>query len=153
MGMTVFYVKFRIGIVIGVFLFMLLLLLSVWGCSEELPVVDMHNIDKSGGRRVHNHEGKKLKVAVAAMISPEVTRKYYNELLELIACSVDRDVEFIQRQTYAEISMLLEEKKIDMAFVCSGPYAECHDRFGLEILAVPVVNGEKSLLFLHYCPS
>ena len=39
---------------------------------------------------------------------------------------------------------MLEQGKIDVAFVCSGPYVAGHDNFGLELLAAPVVNGSRA---------
>jgi phosphonate transport system substrate-binding protein len=54
---------------------------------------------------------------------------------------VGREVQFFQRKTYAEVNELLERREIDLAFVCSGPYVDGHDRFGMELLAVPVVHG------------
>ncbi len=82
-----------------------------------------------------------LRVAVAAMISPEATRDNYNELLHIIGDKVGRRVIFLQRRTYAEVNALIEKKEVDLAFVCSGPYVAGKDRFGLEILAVPVSHG------------
>jgi len=37
---------------------------------------------------------------------------------------------------------MLEQGKVDVAFVCSGPYVAGHDGFGLKLLAAPVVNGQ-----------
>jgi phosphonate transport system substrate-binding protein len=31
----------------------------------------------------------------------------------------------------------LKEGKIDVAFVCGGPYVDGHEEFGLELLAAP----------------
>jgi phosphonate transport system substrate-binding protein len=36
---------------------------------------------------------------------------------------------------------MLEKRELEIGFICSGPYVEGHDRYGLEIVAVPVVNG------------
>ncbi|MBF0369067.1 MAG: phosphate/phosphite/phosphonate ABC transporter substrate-binding protein [Magnetococcales bacterium] len=83
-----------------------------------------------------------LRVAVAAMISPKETKKYYNELLRLIGQRLGMRTEFYQRKTYAEINDLLETKQIDTAFVCAGPYVSGHEKFGMEIIAVPVVNDQ-----------
>jgi len=52
-------------------------------------------------------------------------------------------MEIIQRQTYSEINDLLGAKEVDVAFICSGPYVDGRKKFGLKILAVPVVHGEK----------
>ena len=83
-----------------------------------------------------------LRVAIAAMISPESTMKYYGDLLKLIGDRTGRRTVFLQRKTYAEVNRLLERKEVDIAFVCSGPYVTGHDTFGMEILAVPEVGGK-----------
>ncbi len=84
-----------------------------------------------------------LRVAVAAMISPKNTKKYYNDLLRLIGKKMGMRTEFYQRKTYAEVNDLLERKEIDTAFVCAGPYVTGKDKFGMELVAVPVVHGQK----------
>jgi phosphonate transport system substrate-binding protein len=83
-----------------------------------------------------------LRVAIAAMISPESTMEYYGDLLELIGERTGRRTVFLQRKTYAEVNRLLERKEVDIAFVCSGPYVTGHAAFGMEILAVPEVGGK-----------
>ena len=85
-----------------------------------------------------------LRVAIAAMISPEATKEYYGALMREIGKRLGRRTVFLQRKTYAEVNKLLELKEVDLAFVCAGPYVEGHQRFGMEILAVPVVNGKSS---------
>lgn len=87
-------------------------------------------------------EQKTLRVAVAAMISPKETFKFYNELLNYIGDQVDRDIQLIQRKTYGEVNELFLQKKIDMAFVCSGPYATARDIYEFEGVATPVVRGK-----------
>lgn len=85
-----------------------------------------------------------LRVAVAAMISPESTRYCYDDLLALIGRKLGRRTVFLQRQTYTEINSLLNKKEIDVAFVCSGPYVIGHREFGMKLLVVPVVDGKKT---------
>ena len=85
-----------------------------------------------------------LRVAIAAMISPETTKEYYGELMREIGKRMGRRTVFLQRKTYAEVNALLEQKEVDIVFVCSGPYIEGRDKFGMEILAVPVVDGRSS---------
>ncbi len=96
---------------------------------------------------------KVLRIAVAAMISPETTRTYYEELLRLISRRMGREAVFVQRRTYGEVNSLVKNREVDVAFVCSGPYTEGHDDFGMEIIAVPVVHGEKvyhSYIIVHH---
>jgi len=93
-----------------------------------------------------------LRVAVAAMISPKETIKLYNELLTYIGGQVDRDIELLQRKTYVEVNELFPQRKIDMAFVCTGPYATQRDIYEFEAVATPVVRGKpyyQSYLIVH----
>jgi len=106
------------------------------------PVV---NLDQGGENNAAVETGDSrppLRIAVAAMISPENTRAIYDELLKLVAGRLGRRAVFVQRRSYAEVNALLKARKIELAFVCSGPYVEGHDDFGVELLAVPVVDGE-----------
>ena len=83
-----------------------------------------------------------LRIAVAAMISPDETFGYYRDLLDYIGRKMGRSVELVQRDTYAEVNDLLEARQLDAAFVCAGPYVTGRDKFGMELVAAPVVNGE-----------
>lgn len=103
--------------------------------------VELGNVSP-GNVGVQSDNRPVLRVAVAAMISPEATSSSYNDLLVLLGDKVGRRVVFLQRRTYAEVSALLEKKEVDVAFECAGPYVSDHDRFGIEILAVPVSHGE-----------
>lgn len=82
-----------------------------------------------------------LKVAVGAMVSPKETFVHYRELLDYLATKLAVDVELVQRKTYGEVNELIGEGKIDLAFICSGPYATGREKYGFEMLAVPEVQG------------
>ncbi|MDD2901930.1 MAG: phosphate/phosphite/phosphonate ABC transporter substrate-binding protein [Syntrophales bacterium] len=85
-----------------------------------------------------------LRGAVAAMISPRETFIHYRQLLDYLARKSGKDLEFVQRKTYGEINELLGKGEIDLAFICSGPYASTKDRYGFVPLAVPEVQGSTS---------
>jgi phosphonate transport system substrate-binding protein len=82
-----------------------------------------------------------LRVAVAAMISPKETFDLYRQLLAYLGRKLGKDLEFVQRKTYAEIDELLKKGEIDLAFICSGPYVAGREKFGFEPLAIPEVHG------------
>lgn len=82
-----------------------------------------------------------LRIAVAAMISPEETVGAYQELLDHIGARLGRPVELKQRRTYQEVNDMLGTGKLDAAILCSGPYVHARRQYGIELLAVPVVNG------------
>ena len=86
-------------------------------------------------------DGRVIRVAVAAMISAKESVVYYHQLLDFIAQRLGHRIKLIQRKTYSEINELLQKGKIDLAFICSGPYATGRQTFDFEALAVPQVRG------------
>ncbi len=82
-----------------------------------------------------------LTVAVAAMISPKETFTYYRQMLDYLSRALDLDVRLIQRKTYGEIDDLFLKGRIDLGFVCSGPYAVGKDKAGFDLLAAPEIRG------------
>lgn len=83
----------------------------------------------------------RLRVAIAAMISPKETFASYRDLLRHIGKRMGMEVELVQRRSYEEINELLKKNLLDVAFVCTGAYVEGHDDFGMEILVAPVTQG------------
>jgi phosphonate transport system substrate-binding protein len=84
---------------------------------------------------------ERLRVAVAAIISPKETFVYYRQLLGYIGQKLDREIEFIQRKTYGEINELLGKGQIDLAFICSGPYVDGKQKHGFQLVATPQVQN------------
>ena len=130
------------------------LLVSLFGCSSE---TGYKQIDFSKTMQVESpkpapNDKPKLRVAVAAMISPKETLSYYRELLDYIGRKLGRDIILIQRRTYGEINELFPKGEIDLAFICTGPYAFAKEVFGFDALATPMVRGEpfyRSYLIVH----
>ncbi|VAX26790.1 ABC transporter, substrate-binding protein (cluster 12, methionine/phosphonates) [hydrothermal vent metagenome] len=86
--------------------------------------------------------GKSLNVAISTMISPKKTFYLYENLLRYIEGKVGIPIKLKQRKTYKEVNDLLEEGKLDFAYVCSGAYVVAKRKFPLKILAVPVIDGK-----------
>ena len=82
-----------------------------------------------------------LRIAVAAMFSPEETLSVYQELMDYIAATLGRSVELKQRRTYQEVNDMLGAGKLDAAILCSGPYVHAQRQYGVQLLAVPVIRG------------
>ena len=114
-------------------------------CSKDRPVIE-RNTSNSGqplaDAETEYSEKPELSVAIGAMISPEITRAYYLEILQLIADQMGCILSVSQRRTYAEVNELVENNEVDFAFVCSGAYVAGNRDFGMELLVVPVSNGE-----------
>jgi len=83
-----------------------------------------------------------LRVAVAAILSPEGNIESYGALADYLGLKLDRPVEIVQRRTYQEINDLLEDGSVDVGFVCTSAYVRGHDEFGLRLLAAPQIAGE-----------
>ncbi|BBO92394.1 phosphate/phosphite/phosphonate ABC transporter substrate-binding protein [Desulfosarcina ovata] len=93
-----------------------------------------------------------LRIAVAAMISPKYTYRYYISLLTLIGERMDRTVTFVQKKTYSQVNAMLKQKELDVAFVCSGPYVRGREDFGMQIIAVPICHG-KTVYYANFIVS
>jgi phosphonate transport system substrate-binding protein len=94
-----------------------------------------------------------LKVAIAAVISPQGSAESYASLLDYLSDKLDRPVERVQRRTYAEVNELLRTGEVDLAFVCTSSYLLGEREFGLELLAAPQVNGEKTYRAMLIVPA
>ena len=141
-------VRTRISILVAATaVFMTVTILVAFGSLSERRVAavdfDDKMLDAPADTQTPGDARPLLRVAVAAMISPEVTRRYYDDLLNLVGDRLGYRTVLMQKKTYAEVNELLEHKEVDLAFVCSGPYVQGHAAFGLEILVVPVVHGQK----------
>lgn len=107
---------------------------------DATPIVDFRDV--AGPSQDSSMKAPPLRVAVAAMISPETTQRYYEGLFRLLGERLGRETELVQRRSYAEVNGMVERREVDLAFVCAGPYVDGHARFGMEIVAVPMVGGE-----------
>jgi phosphonate transport system substrate-binding protein len=83
-----------------------------------------------------------LRMAVGDMVSPKETFTTYQDLTQYLGAKLNRPVELVQRKTYAEVNDLIQSGSIDLAFVCSLPYVEGQQKFGMQLLAAPEVRGE-----------
>lgn len=83
-----------------------------------------------------------LRVAVAAVLSPEANLQSYVGLADYLSEHLERPVELVQRRTYAEINDLVARGAVDLAFVCTSAFVVGSDRGEMELLVVPEVGGE-----------
>ena len=83
-----------------------------------------------------------LRVAIAAIISPEGTVESYAPLLAYLAERLERPVEVEQRRTYAEVNELIKTGEVDLAFVCTSAYIAGRQEFEMQLLVAPIVHGE-----------
>lgn len=114
------------------------------GCEQgtDYKYVDFSEKIETSQQDLSPEKTKTLRVAVSAMISPKETYVYYEELLKYMGKQIGYEIILIQRKTYSEVNELFPKQLIELAFVCSGPYAAGKQKYALEGLAVPVVRGK-----------
>ncbi len=124
-------------------LFLMSLAFSQAGCGKgENPMkVDLGKREPVPQTAVHD-SSKSVRIAVGAMLTPKEGFAYYKRFLDYLSSKLGMPVEFVDKENYAEINKMIREDSIDVAFVCSGPYVDGHDEFGMELLAAPVAYGE-----------
>jgi phosphonate transport system substrate-binding protein len=86
------------------------------------------------------------------MITPVDTVKYYQEIIDYIGARIRQPVRMVHRRTYDEMDGLLERGDVKIAFICSAPYVKDRERFGVELLVAPSVNGStryQSYIIVH----
>jgi phosphonate transport system substrate-binding protein len=117
-------------------------LLSGCGGDSDYKPVDFSKTVAIAHPDTGTSQENLLRVAVAAMISHKETFIYYRELLDYIGRNSGHSVQLIQRKTYDEVNELFPKGEIDLAFICTGPFAASREKFGFEALATPQVRGQ-----------
>ncbi len=112
-----------------------------WGGNSE-PGKRVSLQPSTRGSHSFPRQTDRVKIAVGAIISPAKSLIFYEDIFDYIGETLGRDVEMVQRKTYAEVNFLIKEGRIDAAFVCSRPYVEGHRGFRMELLCVPVCFGK-----------
>ncbi|GFE56917.1 phosphate/phosphite/phosphonate ABC transporter substrate-binding protein [Geobacter sp. AOG1] len=85
-----------------------------------------------------------LRIGMGALNTPKEGYLYYRRLKEYLAKELRMPVTLVDRENNAEMNRLLAVGGVDVAFVGAGPYVEGHDRFGLELLVMPLVKGKSA---------
>src|SRR5512139_1933736 len=118
----------------------LVLACAVPGCAREKPekIILKGAAAPVEATRVPE---MRVRIAVGGMITPKEGMAYYREFLRYVEGKIGVPVEYVDREGYAEINDMLQRGQLEAAFVCSGPYVDGHDQFGLELLAAPQAYG------------
>ena len=108
-------------------------------CSKKEEPVSIDLQKREIISPVEKHLDKEpLRIAVGGMITPKEGFIYYRRFLDYIGEKLNRHVEFVDRESYAEVNNLVKKREVDVAFVCGGPYVVGHKEFRMELLAAPV---------------
>jgi len=121
--------------------FLLVLLINT-ACNRTEPVqVNLKSnttVEKPAATRTE----QPLRIGMGAMITPKDGYVYYQRLQKYIEKKLGQPVQLVDRGNYDEMNSLLETGNVDAAFVCAGPYVEGKTKFGMELLAMPLVKGK-----------
>jgi phosphonate transport system substrate-binding protein len=82
-----------------------------------------------------------VRIGVSSMITPVDAVKYYQEIIDYVGGRIGQPVQMVHRRTYDEMDTLLERGEVKIAFICSAPYVKDREKFGVELLVAPSVNG------------
>ena len=124
-------------------LILLMVLTLFFSCNSNQDVKEINlQDDKTSVDSTQSSSQQKIYVAISTMISPVETFNLYKDLIDYISVKLGVPIEFKQRKTYAEVNELLNQNKLDFAFICTGAYLEARNKMPIEILVVPVVEGK-----------
>ena len=87
---------------------------------------------------------REIVFAISPMASPVSTLSSYNDFIKYLSDRTGKKITIKQRRKYSEINSLLKEGKAQFALTCTGAFLSGQKEFGLELLAIPVVNGVTS---------
>jgi len=134
----------------NVLIFLSLLVLVVIGAAcEKEPVKTVNLADRKPMPTPSNTPGPRpVILSIGSIVTPDRGYIYYQQLIDYLAEQIGQPITVVDPGSYEKLLSLLETEKVDVAFVCSGTYVEGRQRFGLELLAAPVVKG-KSLYYAN----
>ena len=104
--------------------------------------VEVSPVQQVRGCAFSHHSSNLLRIGISGVLSPSRTLEDYRELLTYMGYKLDRQVTMILKPTYAETNDLLEGKYVDLGIICSLAYVQGNEDFGLELLAVPQIDGK-----------
>jgi phosphonate transport system substrate-binding protein len=114
----------------------------VSSCAATTHVETLDLTERATGVVAESGAPPTLRVAVAAILSPEGNIDSYGDFASFLSAQLGRPVELVQRKTYEEINALLALGDVDIGFVCTSAYVKGHDEFGLRLLVAPEIDGQ-----------
>jgi phosphonate transport system substrate-binding protein len=138
----------------------LALAMALAGCSSGYREVDLDKVASAPRPAPPSFPSPprpdvRLRVSVAAMLTPSDTYTSYSSLFERLGARLGVGIEFIQRRTYGEVNDLLLNGGLDLALVCTGGYLELRSRAPseIEVIAVPERDGKTTYESLVIVPA
>jgi phosphonate transport system substrate-binding protein len=124
-------------------LLVVVVLATLAGCGGDTAQVDFSRHEPPAADAVApSPSSGALRMAVAPVLSPLATSFRYQQLADYMAEKLGEQVELVQGKTYAEINDLVKSGDATLALVCTNPYLEGREEFGMELLVAPQVDGD-----------
>jgi len=111
-------------------------------CSSGAATIDFSQVEEQPTAQAAVPSGNVIRIAVAPVLSPLPTFTLYQQLAGYMGDKLGRSVELVQGKTYAEINDLVKSGDVALALVCTNPYLQGQQDFGMELLVAPLVQGE-----------
>jgi len=86
--------------------------------------------------------GASLRVAVAPVISPEKSLPKYRNLVVYLAGKLGKEPDCLQGKSYEQVNDLVRNRQCHLAMVCTYAFVLCEEEFGMEAIAVPLIDGK-----------
>lgn len=136
--------KESIKLFLPCYVLLLILFLLAFSCKQNSSSVqiDFSKTEDSSQDIFEPEQSVTVRFAMVAGNSPLIKMNLYGELFEYIGKKLGSPVQFVQRKTYSEINELLRTGDIDFAIISSNSYVRAKEEFGVESVAVPVINGK-----------
>lgn len=129
---------------IKICIILLIISLIISSCQQSAPISKIE-LYTTKSEKPENKEGndsqKKIRIALASVISPKASLSKYNYLLDYLGSEMDASIEIIQKQTYQEVDSMLKAGEVDFAFICSLSYVIGLKGQYIVDVAAPKVNG------------
>lgn len=81
-----------------------------------------------------------IKIAISPIFSPTYLFKYYFQFINYLQDKSDLNIKPIFGQNYWSVNQLIKNKKVDVAFICTGAYFDVKQ--DCDILVVPQINNK-----------
>ncbi len=128
-----------VGILIAICAVTIVVVLSSWFCHDKSPRISFSDWVAVKPAEISNDI---LRFAIASMVSAEETWVTYKELVDYVAERMGVKASMVLRPSYSDVRILLEENKVDLAFVCTGTYMMCSREGTVELLVVPEFKND-----------
>lgn len=126
------------------YIFLAILSFSVFSCKEKSSSIqiDFLKTEMSAQDIFEQKQDRTIRFVIVSGNSPPHIMNLYGELFEYTGKKLGAPIQLMQRKTYAEINELLRTGDIDFAIIGPSSYVRAKEEFGVESVAVPVINGK-----------